>query len=108
MSQREREIVPDGRTNKRKGALSLEPFTSVRNTEEAIVSRGAGLSLCCAAIDTPTEKHATNCCLRGVQAVVKEQFCSNSFDTKGRFDTGLTFVFVFRMLGSREGFFRRG
>ena len=41
MSHREREIVPDGRANERKGALSLEPFTSVRNTEDASVSRGA-------------------------------------------------------------------
>ena len=41
MSHRESEIVPDGRTNERKGALSLEPFTSVRNTEDASVSSGA-------------------------------------------------------------------
>ena len=41
MSHREREIVPDGKTNERKGALSLEPFVSVRNTEDASVSRGA-------------------------------------------------------------------
>ena len=40
MSHREREIVPDGRTSERKGALSLESFTSVRNTEDASVSRG--------------------------------------------------------------------
>ena len=40
-SHREREIVPDGRTSERKGVLSLEPFTSVRNTEDASVSRGA-------------------------------------------------------------------
>ena len=41
MSLREKEIVPDGRTNEGKGALSLETFTSVRNTEDASVSRGA-------------------------------------------------------------------
>ena len=41
MSHREREIVPNGRTNERKGALSLEPFTSVRNTEDASASSGA-------------------------------------------------------------------
>ena len=35
MSHREREIVQDGRSNERKGALSLEPFTSVRNTEDS-------------------------------------------------------------------------
>ena len=40
MSHREREIVPDGRTNERKGALSLESFTSVRNTEDVSVSIG--------------------------------------------------------------------
>ena len=45
MSHRKREIVPDGRTNERKGALSLEPFTSVRNTEDASVSRGAESAL---------------------------------------------------------------
>ena len=39
MSHREREIVPNGRTNERKGALSMERFTSVRNDES--VSRGA-------------------------------------------------------------------
>ena len=37
MSHREREIVPDDR----KGALSLEPFTSVWNTEDVSVSREA-------------------------------------------------------------------
>ena len=41
MSRRERETVLDGGTNERKGALSLEPLTSVRNTEDASVSRGA-------------------------------------------------------------------
>ena len=41
MSHREREIVPDGRTNERKGTLSLESLTTVRNTEDASVSRGA-------------------------------------------------------------------
>ena len=41
MPHREREIVLDGRTNERKGALPLEPFTSVQNTEDARVSRGA-------------------------------------------------------------------
>ena len=41
MSHREREIVPDGRNNERIGALSFEPFTSVRNTEDANDSRGA-------------------------------------------------------------------
>ena len=40
MSPKEREIVLDGRTSERKGALSLESFTSVRNTEDASVSRG--------------------------------------------------------------------
>ena len=40
-SHREREIVTDRRTIERKGALSLEPFTSARNTEDANVSRGA-------------------------------------------------------------------
>ena len=40
VSHREREIVPDGRTNERKVALSLESVTSVRNTEDASVSRG--------------------------------------------------------------------
>ena len=41
MSHREREIVPAGRTNERKGMMSLEPFMSVQNTEDASVSRGA-------------------------------------------------------------------
>ena len=41
MSHREMEIVPDGRTNERKGALSLELLTSARNMETASVSRGA-------------------------------------------------------------------
>ena len=41
MSHREWKIVPDGKTSERKGALSLKPFTSVRNTEDASVSRGA-------------------------------------------------------------------
>ena len=41
MSHREREIVPDGRTNERKGTLSMESFMSVRNAEDASVSRGA-------------------------------------------------------------------
>ena len=36
MSHREREIVPDGRTNERKSALSLEPFTSVPNMEDGV------------------------------------------------------------------------
>ena len=39
MSHRERETVPDRRTNERKGARSMERFTSVRNDES--VSRGA-------------------------------------------------------------------
>ena len=41
VSHRKREIIPDGGTNERKGALSLEPFTSVWNTEDASVRRGA-------------------------------------------------------------------
>ena len=41
MSHREREIVPNGRTNERKGALSFESFTPVLNTEDASVSRRA-------------------------------------------------------------------
>ena len=41
MSHREREIVPDGRTSERKGALSLEFFMSVWNMEDASVSNGA-------------------------------------------------------------------
>ena len=41
MPHREKKIAPDGRINERKGALSLEPFTSVQNTEDASVSRGA-------------------------------------------------------------------
>ena len=40
MSHRERDIVPDGRTNVRKCALFLELFTSVRSTEDESVSRG--------------------------------------------------------------------
>ena len=40
MSPKEREIVLYGRTSERKVALSLESFTSVRNTEDASVSRG--------------------------------------------------------------------
>ena len=40
MSPRERDIVLDGRTIERNGALPLEPFTSVQNTEDR-VSRGA-------------------------------------------------------------------
>ena len=39
MSPKEREIVLDGRTSERKGALSLEPYMSVPNTEDASVSR---------------------------------------------------------------------
>ena len=41
MSHRERELVPDGKTNKRKGNLSLEFLASVWDTEDASVSRGA-------------------------------------------------------------------
>ena len=41
VSHREREIVPEGRTNERNGALSWEPFTSVWSTEDVIVNRGA-------------------------------------------------------------------
>ena len=41
MSHRHRKIVPDGRTNERKGALCLEPFRYVQNTEDVSVSRGA-------------------------------------------------------------------
>ena len=41
MLLREREIVPHERTNERKGALCMEPSTSVQNTEDVSVSRGA-------------------------------------------------------------------
>ena len=41
MSHSKREIVPDRRTDERKGLLSLEVFASVWNTEDASVSRGA-------------------------------------------------------------------
>ena len=41
MLHREREIVPDGKTNERKGALSSEAFTSIQSTEDASVGRGA-------------------------------------------------------------------
>ena len=41
MLHREMEIVPEGRTNERKGVPSLEPFTSVQNMEATSVSRGA-------------------------------------------------------------------
>ena len=41
MSHREREIVPDGRTTEREGALSLELFRSVRNTDDASVGGSA-------------------------------------------------------------------
>ena len=51
VSHREREIVPDGRTNERKGALSLEPFTLFgiqkmgESAEERRVRDGVYLSL---------------------------------------------------------------
>ena len=45
MWHREREIVPEGKTNERKGALSLGLVASVRNTEDAIIRRGAASSL---------------------------------------------------------------
>ena len=41
MLHREREIVPAGRINERKGTLSFELLTSVRNMEDMSVSRGA-------------------------------------------------------------------
>ena len=41
MSHREREIVPDGGANERKGALSLKCLESVWNTIYVIISRGA-------------------------------------------------------------------
>ena len=41
MSNGQREVVPDASTNERKGALSLELPASVRNTEDAIISRRA-------------------------------------------------------------------
>ena len=41
MSHREKDFALNGKTSGRQGALSLELFTSVRNTEDASVSRGA-------------------------------------------------------------------
>ena len=39
---REREIVLEGKTSERKDALSLELLASIWNTEDVIISGGAG------------------------------------------------------------------
>ena len=40
---------------------------------------------------------------------LRKDFFANNFDIKGMFDTSLIFFFyIYIVLGSREGFFRRG
>ena len=39
---------------------------------------------------------------------LRKDFFANNFGIKGMFDTSLIFLYIYIVLGSREGFFRRG